>query len=88
MTIFSFFNNWQELKPEPESEQKLTRPVAASALGKKLLFGGSGTGPATLVAVLIFYGSGSGLGSKIQIRILVNTMANKNSFVRTGKFEN
>ena len=45
-------------------------------------------------SVFIFYKSGSGLGSwiriwfRIGIQILVNTMANKNSFFHTCKFEN
>ena len=45
-------------------------------------------------SIFLFYGSGSrsGLGSwiqiRFQIRILVNTMAIKNTFVHTGKFEN
>ena len=47
MIIFRFLNNYQELKPEPESEPELTRLVAALAPGKKWLLGSSG--PATLV---------------------------------------
>ncbi len=43
MIIFRFLNNYQESKPEPESEPELTRLVAAPAPGKKRLLGGSGS---------------------------------------------
>ncbi len=56
MIIFRFLNNYQELKPDPESEPELTRLVAAP--GKKRLLGGSGS--ATLVGVhLCLIGTGT-----------------------------